>query len=545
MLKRQKALQTIAIAVSLLLPVALPRPTLAAQRIYVSYSTIERSISIDALETYAKDGKVNDDLAAYAKYADPEEMQQLRRVLLTKVDLDPVAISQFFYTPQGEVLLQRIGQIIQTESRQTGVYALRSALVLAAADSKGLTLLNVLRYFPSNSIRVDLNRSLQLADEVETIISRTNQAVVSISQEADTVANTEAKANFSQMPALYNSGRYKWSKQILTLNDKRRDRTYLADFYLPVASHPLPVIVISHGLASDRTTLAYLAAHLASYGFAVAVPEHPDSDTEKLRSLLSGRANAADEPSEFINRPYDISYLLDRLQALDAEDPTYQLNLNQVGVIGQSYGGYTALALAGASINFPQLKKDCEDRVNALNISLLLQCRALELPVTQYKLRDPRVKAAIAINPLSNSIFGESSISKIKIPVMIVSGSNDTVAPALSEQIIPFSWLTTDKKYLVLLEGGTHFSTLSEPDPDTAPLDIPFPIYGSHPNLVRRYMRALTLAFSEVYVANNSKYLPYLTSSYTNAIAQPVAKVKLVQSLPPDLRSLVDTKLPK
>lgn len=538
-----KALQTIAI-VSLLLPVALPRPTFAAQRIYASYAALERSISIDALELYAKKGIINDDLAAYAKYAKPQVMQQLRRVLITRVNLEPVAISQFLYTPQGEDLLQRIGQIIQTESRQTGVYALRSALVLAAADDEGLTLLNVLRHFPSSSIRVDLRRSLQFADEVEIIINRTNQAIASIAKQAETEASSGV-TNFSQLPDLRTNGRFKWNKQTLTLNDKRRDRVYIADLYIPVTSRPVPVIVISHGLASDRTTLAYLAIHLASYGFAVAVPEHPGSNTEKLRSLLTGRANTADEPSEFINRPYDVSYLLDRLQALDADDPTYELNLNQVGVIGQSFGGYTALALAGAPINFPQLQKDCEDRVNAWNISLLLQCRALELPVTQYNLRDPRIKAAIAINPLSSSIFGEDSLSQIKIPLMIVTSSDDTVAPALSEQIIPFSWLTTDKKYLVLLEGGTHFSTLSEPDPNTSPLALPFPIYGAYPNLVRRYMRALSVAFISSYVANDTQYLPYLSSSYTSAIAHKVSPVRLVQTLPPDLNFLVNTKLPK
>ncbi len=165
--------------------------------------------------------------------------------------------------------------------------------------------------------------------------------------------------------------------------------------------------------------------------------------------------------------------------------------------------------------------------------------------MTQYNLRDPRIKAAIAINPFSNSIFGEDSLSKIKIPLMIVSSSNDTVAPALSEQIIPFSWLTVDKKYLVLFEGGTHFSALSEPDPATDPLALPFRIYGAHPNLVRRYMRALSVAFSSTYVANDSRYLPYLSASYTSAIAQNVSQVRLVQSLPADLRSLVNTKLPK
>lgn len=537
--------KAIAIAISLLIPAfALPRPSFAAQRIYISYSAFERSIPVDALELYATKGIINDNLAAYANYTEPQIMERLRRVLMTRVDLDPVAVSQFFYTPQGEDLLQRLGQIIQTESRQTGIYALRSALVLAAADKEGLTLLNVLRHFPSNGIRVDLSRSLQLADEVETIVNRTNTAIASIAKQSDTEANTGV-TDFSQLPDLRSNGRFSWNKQTLTLNDKRRDRTYVADFYIPLTSRPTPVIVISHGLASDRTTLAYLATHLASYGFAVAVPEHPGSNTERLQSLLTGRASTADEPSEFINRPYDVTYLLDRLQALDSEDATYQLNLDQVGVIGQSFGGYTALALAGAPINFPLLQKDCENRVNAWNISLLLQCRALELPVTQYNLRDPRVKAAIAINPLSNSIFGQESLSKINIPLMIVSSSDDTVAPALSEQIIPFSWLTTNNKYLVLLEGGTHFSALSEPDPDNSPVNLPIPIYGAHPAIIKRYMRALSVAFSQTYVANDAQYQPYLSANYTKAIAQSVSPVRLVQTLPADLRSLLDAELPK
>ncbi len=46
------------------------------------------------------------------------------------------------------------------------------------------------------------------------------------------------------------------------------------------------------------------------------------------------------------------------------------LNLEQVGVVGQSFGGYTALALAGTKINFEQLKADCPALENTLNVSL-------------------------------------------------------------------------------------------------------------------------------------------------------------------------------
>ena len=42
------------------------------------------------------------------------------------------------------------------------------------------------------------------------------------------------------------------------------------------------------------------------------------------------------------------------------------------------------------------------------------ECRALELPRTQYNLRDARVLAAIAINPITSSLFGSTQLSQIQ-----------------------------------------------------------------------------------------------------------------------------------
>ena len=38
-----------------------------------------------------------------------------------------------------------------------------------------------------------------------------------------------------------------------------------------------------------------------------------------------------------------------------------------------------------------------------------------------------------------------------------MASSADTVAPALPEQIRPFTWLTTPNRYLLVLEGGNPF----------------------------------------------------------------------------------------
>ncbi|PPS43377.1 alpha/beta hydrolase [Chroococcidiopsis sp. TS-821] len=508
------------------------RPSLTAERIYASYSVVERSISVAALEKYAREGILDDELAVYAQYISPQQLEQLRRVLLTRIELTPVAVAQFLYTPQGIILLQRLGQIIQTEARQPGFYAIRSALILAAATPDGLTLLNVLRQFPTRSIRIDLTRSLQIAEQLNRLVNQTAQAIALVQQDAVNAAIAEPLD--WQIPDLRERGPWNWEQQTLTLFDPRRDRRFLVDLYLPLMQKPAPVIVISHGLGSDRTSFIYLATQLASYGFAVAVPEHPGSNAEQLRSLLSGVAAEVAEPNEFINRPLDVRYLLNELERLRIADARFRnINVQQVGVIGQSFGGYTALALAGAELNFEQLQQDCNRLQDSplWNVSLLLQCRALELPRTGYVLRDPRVKAAIAINPITSSVFGEASIRQIAIPVMIVSGSADTIAPTLAEQIRPFSWLTTPDKYLAVIAGATHFSTIGEAAPGSEPIAVPPQVIGPTPEVARSYMSALSVAFFQTYINNLQQYRPYLSSAYAQAISENLLPLSLVRSL--------------
>jgi predicted dienelactone hydrolase len=524
----------------LLAPVAIPSPARGAQEIYIPYGPMEFSLPVSALALYAKEGKINQELAAYARYLDPKQLEQLRKVLVTRVDLTPVAIAQFLYSPQGKIILERIGQIVQTKAGQDGFYAIRSALILAAADPEGLTLLNVLQKFPTYGIKINSARGFQLIDELSNLIKSTGSAIAAVEQQAIAEASTQDSSqtspltlgqnNFSQKPNLRKPGSVSVSKQALMLTDLRRRRTLPVDLYLPTSSSPLsrgglaPVIIISHGLGSDRLTFAYLAEHLASYGFAVAVPEHPGSNAAQIQALINGLANEVTSPAELIDRPLDIKFLLDELERSYAR----QLNLQQVGVIGQSFGGYTALALAGAKINFEQLAKDCGPSNDSLNLSLLLQCRAEELPIVDYQLSDKRVQAAIAINPVNSTIFGESQLSKIQIPLMLVAGSDDTVAPALPEQIRPFTWLTTPNKYLVLLNDGTHFSLLEE---STGGVPVPETAIGPAPALARDYMKALSLAFFETYIAGNSDYQPYLSAAYAQFLSENPLPVSLVQSL--------------
>ncbi|NJO76174.1 MAG: hypothetical protein HC833_21925, partial [Leptolyngbyaceae cyanobacterium RM1_406_9] len=341
-------------------------------------------------------------------------------------------------------------------------------------------------------------------------------------------------------------GQFTWQRQTITLNDTSRDRTFVADVYLPleVTSDPtyplmpvpsVPVIIMSHGLGSDRTTYAYLGEHLASYGFAVAIPEHPGSNADQLRALIEGRASQVTEPAEFINRPLDVTYLLDELERLNQSDFAFQgrLDLRQVGVVGQSFGGYTALALAGAQINFQQLTEDCAAEESTLNLSLLLQCRAEELVLPAADLRDERVAAIMAINPIGSIILGPAGFSEIDIPVMLVSGNADTIAPALLEQIRPFTWLTTPNKYLLMMRGSTHFSTIGTSEIGSEIVTLPPEIIGPSPALARSYINAMSTAFFQLHLAKDTDYLRYLGAAYAERISEPALPIDLVRFLTP------------
>jgi len=515
----------------LLLPgVVAPKPALSAERLYITYGPLEFSLPVSELETYAKEGKIEGEFTTYSRYLKPKQLEQLQRLLTTRANLSPVAVSQFLYSPQGEILLQRVGEVIQTKASQPGFYAIRAALIQAAADPQGFTLLNVLKKFPTYGIRINSERGFEIVDQLTTAIRQNQSAIAAVETQSLAEASAQPSVNFSQLPDLRQPGSITWTKQTFTLNDVKRQRVFPVDLYLPeLGGKAASLIVISHGLGDNRTTFAYLAKHLASYGFAVAVPEHPGSDSKRVQQLLSGLVREVSPPREFIDRPLDVKYLLDYL----ATSFKGQLNLQQVGVIGQSFGGYTVLALTGAQLNFQQLQADCLNSESSLNVSLLLQCRALLLPPSQYQLSDPRVKAAIAINPVDSSLFGQVQLSQIKTPLMIVAGSADTVTPPLPEQLQPFTWLTTANKYLVVMEQGTHFSTLEESANKTGAVQLPVQVLGPDPTIAFGYIKALSIAFCKTYVANEPSYLPYLSAAYAQEISDYLMPLNLVQSLTP------------
>ncbi|MEM1253968.1 MAG: alpha/beta hydrolase [Cyanobacteria bacterium P01_H01_bin.21] len=507
-------------------PLALGKPTFAADNVTVSYGVIELSVSVASLEAYAYENQIDDELAFYLDFLSEPDQAGFREILTTPLDVSAVTLSQVLYEPLGEIWLQRMGQVIQTDARQNGSRGLRGALILAATDEEGLTLLNVMRRFPTPTLRINSVEILNVVDTVVDLVDQTENAIATLQTQTETEIRTTDAVDFSQLPDLTQPGPLSWQTQTLELQDNRRtgSRTLLVDLHLPQTSDPAPLVIISHGFGASRINFADIAEHLASYGIAVAAIEHPGSNRQQVDNLLAGNVSASMAPNEFVDRPQDISYLLDHLERQTQGALANRFDLDKVGVIGHSFGGYTALALAGAPLNIEQLQTRCSaELADSVNLSIPLQCLALQSQF-QSALQDERIDAVFVFNPFASLVFGQPGLSQLQTPVLMVGGSDDPIAPTLVEQIQPFTWLTSSSnKYLVLMQGGSHNYAISETLQD--------PLSGPDPRLARDYLKVLGLAFMQTHIVGQPDYSQFLQAGYAQYLSQEILPLSLVQNV--------------
>ncbi|MEA5508539.1 alpha/beta hydrolase [Crocosphaera sp. UHCC 0190] len=496
-------------------------PVKAAEKLFLSYGSLMFSLRVDSLETFAKTGTINEDLGFYLNLVSPEQQAEFRTALTKKVEVDPVLVSRFFNSKMGESILTRTGKGVTIEGGVNGGYALRGAIVQAAFDPEGLTLLNVLKKYPTN-LQLQGELIQGVSEELEQLILATKTLVTKLEEWTAEEATTDKPVDYATLKDIRKPGNYEVKKIVWNLTDKSRNRSFYVDVYIPqnLPEGKTPVLVFSHGLSSRPEDYSEGLKHLASYGYLVAAPQHPGSDTIYLQEMFEGYHRDIFDLNDFINRPKDISFVIDELQRRNNSEFQGKLDLENVGMAGHSFGGYTALAISGATIDFENLDKNCNRLYSGINISNLLECRALELPRQEYNFRDNRVKAVLAANPVNRSIFGQKGLSKIAIPIVLLSGSDDPATPPALNQASSFTWLTTPNKYWGLIEGQAHVNFTKLDGQIKQTIDSVAQLSLPSQNLISSYVNGISTAFFEVYIGKNETFRPYLQSSYAQYLSQ-------------------------
>lgn len=211
-----------------------------------------------------------------------------------------------------------------------------------------------------------------------------------------------------------------------------------------IAIGRFPMLMLSHGNTGTPLALHDLATSLARKGFVVVAVIHP-GDNSKDHSRLGTLSN-------LYGRPIQIS------EAITATlgDPMLSpfVNADQVGVIGYSAGGETALILSGATPDLDRLRRYCQERPDDRDA-----CNTRgELIVDRDDLQpvaDPRVHALMLMAPLSLK-FGRHTLAGVHVPVLLYSGDGDQLV-ALDKNAAALARKLPVAPDFKLLAGAGHF----------------------------------------------------------------------------------------
>jgi predicted dienelactone hydrolase len=189
-----------------------------------------------------------------------------------------------------------------------------------------------------------------------------------------------------------------------------------------------PLLAFSHGWGGHRRQSTFLCTHLASHGFVVAAVDHTGNTVVDLMSGAARDRGSASARAAIEARPRDLAFTVDRVLDGTAGDLARSVAGEGIGAFGHSYGGWTALALAGA---------------------------------------DPRVAAVVALTPAGGSSpFGDAEAlrpalggaARRPVPTLLVVAECDAVLPLAGVNEI-FASLAGQKRMVVLTDVD-HFHFL-------------------------------------------------------------------------------------
>ncbi|AKG24823.1 dienelactone hydrolase [Calothrix sp. 336/3] len=507
--------------------------TLAAETVTIRFGSFQQAIAVADLEEFAKTGKLPKNLKLFSSILTP----QVRGLLSQRLQIDPKIGDKFVAglskIPAGKQFISSLGAIIPGSTAES----LEATLNIALRQVNGLTALSFVRAYPQENVTIDASKAISFAVEFNPRYLQSQAFNLLLTRELDATAPSTTRFKSTLNPAA--PGKLTVQTQTLSFRDSERNRTIIADIYGSQGDKQQPLVVISHGFGANRQFLTYLANHLSSHGVTVAAIEHPGSNSTAVRTANTNLAKLM-PATEFIDRPQDISFLLNQLAKINLQPGRLQgkLNTEKVTVIGHSLGGYTALALAGGEINLKNVREFCRDSLSFLEAPAdWLQCAATNLPEKKLQLGDSRVKSAIALNPLVGKLFGDKGLSKIRQPILILTSTADTITPSLKHQLVPFSQIS-GTKYLLTAVGATHLS-------------IGDPKYQANNTLVRERrgkdtasLRMLTqgvsLAFIKQLTPEANQYKQFLSSAYTQSLSGTELPLRLVSELPTNVESWLE-----
>jgi predicted dienelactone hydrolase len=225
------------------------------------------------------------------------------------------------------------------------------------------------------------------------------------------------------------------------------------------------IILLSHGFGGTARVMAWFGTALARAGYVVIAVDHPGNNGLDPMTVAGAVL--------FWERPGDLAAALKQVEA--DQEISRHLNVSRIGVAGFSVGGFTSLAAAGGRVDVPRFSAFCEAHPDdgvcrpqrEFQVTHSQAEEFLSEPEnadavkrSQGSLAIPGIKAVFVMAPACVQSFDPASLNDIAVPVKIVLGDSDDVAPPFTNgeaaaRLIP-------KAQLEVMPGVGHYDFLSE-----------------------------------------------------------------------------------